>query len=92
MKIVEVREKTISIASEIKNAFIDFSTMTVSILVLYTNVIREDRPVVGYGFNSNRRYSQGCLYGGMRADLDIPQMDPVLSYGLVEYLPIIEVC
>jgi hypothetical protein len=61
MKIVEVREKTISIASEIKNAFIDFSAMTVSILALYTDVIREGLPVVGYGFNSNGRYSQECL-------------------------------
>jgi L-alanine-DL-glutamate epimerase-like enolase superfamily enzyme len=61
MKIVEVREKTVSIASEIKNAFIDFSTMTVSVLALYTDVIREGRPVVGYGFNSNGRYSQGCF-------------------------------
>jgi hypothetical protein len=61
MKIIEVREKTVSIASEIKNAFIDFSAMTVSILALYTDVIREGHPVVGYGFNSNGRYSQGCL-------------------------------
>ncbi len=61
MKIVDIREKTISIASEIKNAFIDFSSMTVSILALYTDVIREGRPVAGYGFNSNGRYSQGCL-------------------------------
>jgi di/tricarboxylate transporter len=30
-------------------------------------------------------------YGGMRADSDILQMDPVLSYGLVEYLRILEV-
>lgn len=61
MKIVEAREKTVSIASEIKNAFIDFSAMTVSIPALYTDVIREGRPVVGYGFISNGRYSQGCL-------------------------------
>lgn len=31
-------------------------------------------------------------YGGMRPDRDILQIDPVLSYGLVEYLRILEVC
>lgn len=29
-------------------------------------------------------------YGGMRADRDVLQMDPVLSYGLVEYLRMLE--
>jgi L-alanine-DL-glutamate epimerase-like enolase superfamily enzyme len=61
MKIVEIREDTVSIASEIKNAYIDFSKMTVSILALITDVEREGHPVVGYGFNSNGRYAQGCL-------------------------------
>ena len=61
MKIVKIKEKTVSIASEIKNAYIDFSTMTVSILALYTDVFKDGGRVVGYGFNSNGRYSQGCL-------------------------------
>ncbi|MBK1695639.1 mandelate racemase/muconate lactonizing enzyme family protein [Rhodovibrio salinarum] len=29
-------------------------------------------------------------YGGMRADRDVLQMDPVLSYGLVEYMRMLE--
>jgi hypothetical protein len=61
MKIVMIKEKTVSIASEIKNAYIDFSTMTVSILALYTDVFKDGSRIVGYGFNSNGRYSQGCL-------------------------------
>lgn len=61
MRITEIREQTVSIASEIKNAYIDFSKMTVSALVLVTDVIREGKPVCGYGFNSNGRYAQGCL-------------------------------
>lgn len=61
MKIVEIKEKTVSIAFQIKNAYIDFSTMTVSILALYTDVVRDGHRVVGYGFNSNGRYAQGCL-------------------------------
>ena len=61
MRIVKIEEKTVSIASEIRNAYIDFSKMTVSVLVLTTDVIRDGKPVVGYGFNSNGRYAQGAL-------------------------------
>jgi D(-)-tartrate dehydratase len=61
MRITKIEEKTASIASEIRNAYIDFSKMTVSMLALHTDVIRDGRPVVGYGFNSNGRYAQGAL-------------------------------
>jgi L-alanine-DL-glutamate epimerase-like enolase superfamily enzyme len=61
MRIVEIREKTVSIASAITNAYIDFSKMTCSVVALITDVVREGKPVVGYGFNSNGRYGQGSL-------------------------------
>jgi L-alanine-DL-glutamate epimerase-like enolase superfamily enzyme len=61
MRIVEIREKTVSIASNITNAYIDFSKMTCSVVALITDVIRDGKPVVGYGFNSNGRYGQGAL-------------------------------
>lgn len=61
MRIVEIREKTVSIASAIANAYIDFSKMTCSVVALMTDFIRDGRPVVGYGFNSNGRYGQGAL-------------------------------
>ena len=61
MKIVDIKERTASIASPIRNAFIDFSRMTVSVAAVVTDVIRDGKPVVGYGFNSNGRYAQGCL-------------------------------
>lgn len=61
MKITAIKEETVSIASSIKNAYIDFSKMTASVLALETDVIRDGRPVVGYGFNSNGRYAQGAL-------------------------------
>lgn len=61
MKILQIKEDTVSIASEIKNAYIDFSKMTVSIGAIVTDVIREGKPVIGYGFHSNGRYGQGCL-------------------------------
>ncbi len=61
MRIVAVHEKTASIASPIANAFIDFSKMTCSVVALVTDVVRDGRRVVGYGFNSNGRYGQGAL-------------------------------
>jgi L-alanine-DL-glutamate epimerase-like enolase superfamily enzyme len=61
MRVVEVREKTVLIASPIANAYIDFSKMTCSIVTVVTDVVREGKPVVGYGFNSNGRYGQGAL-------------------------------
>lgn len=61
MRIVDIQERTASIASPIRNAYIDFSRMTVSVAAVVTDVIRDGKPVVGYGFNSNGRYAQGCL-------------------------------
>jgi L-alanine-DL-glutamate epimerase-like enolase superfamily enzyme len=61
MRIVDIREQTVSIASPIANAYIDFSKMTCSVVAIVTDVIRDGRPVVGYGFNSNGRYGQGAL-------------------------------
>lgn len=61
MRIVDIREKTVSIASPIANAYIDFSKMTCSTVAVVTDVVRDGKPVVGYGFNSNGRYGQGSL-------------------------------
>jgi hypothetical protein len=43
----------IPITSQIRNASIDLSTMDVSVVALVTDVVRDGRPVVGYGFTSN---------------------------------------
>lgn len=61
MKITEIRESTRSIQSNIRNAYIDFSKMNLSLVAVVTDVIRNGRPVIGYGFNSNGRYGQGHL-------------------------------
>ena len=61
MRIVDVREVTKPIGSPIRNAYIDFTKMTTSLVAVVTDVVREGRPVVGYGFNSNGRYGQGGL-------------------------------
>lgn len=61
MRIVEIREQAVPIKSEIRNAYIDFSQMTASVVALVTDVVRDGRPVVGFGFNSNGRYGAGGL-------------------------------
>src|SRR5258705_6242768 len=61
VRIVDVREVTKPIASPIRNAYIDFSKMTTSLVAVVTNLMRDGKPVVGYGFNSNGRYGQGGL-------------------------------
>ncbi|WP_370154718.1 mandelate racemase/muconate lactonizing enzyme family protein [Ferrovibrio sp.] len=61
MRILEVREKTVPIASPIANAYIDFSKMTCSVVAVITDQVRDGKPVVGFGFNSNGRYGQGGL-------------------------------
>jgi L-alanine-DL-glutamate epimerase-like enolase superfamily enzyme len=61
MRIVEIRESTRPISSSIRNAYIDFSKMTLSLVAVVTDVVRGGKPVIGYGFNSNGRYGQGAL-------------------------------
>ncbi len=61
MRIIDIRERTVPIRSQIRNAFIDFSQMTCSTVAVVTDVMRNGRPVVGFGFNSNGRYAQGAM-------------------------------
>jgi L-alanine-DL-glutamate epimerase-like enolase superfamily enzyme len=61
MKITDIREKTVSIASPIRNAVIDFSSMTISVVAVVTDQTRNGKPLVGYGFTSNGRYGQSGI-------------------------------
>ena len=61
MRIIDVREITQPIASPIRNAYIDFTKMTTSLVAVVTDQVRDGCRVVGYGFNSNGRYGQGGL-------------------------------
>ncbi|MGA2442472.1 MAG: mandelate racemase/muconate lactonizing enzyme family protein [Tepidisphaeraceae bacterium] len=61
MRVIDIREVTKPIQSQIRNAYIDFSKMNLSLVAVVTDVMREGRPVVGYGFNSNGRYGQGAI-------------------------------
>ena len=59
--IIDIRCAVVPIASAISNAYIDFSKMTASVVALISDVSRDGRPVVGYGFNSNGRYAPDGL-------------------------------
>ena len=75
MKITAIHSTVVPIASEIRNAYIDFSKMTASVVAVVTDVVRDGKCVVGYGFNSNGRYAQA----GLLAERFIPrimQADP----------------
>src|ERR1700757_4723907 len=61
VRIIDVREITKPISSPIRNAYIDFTKMTTSLVAVVTDVVRDGKRVVGYGFNSNGRYGQGGL-------------------------------
>jgi D(-)-tartrate dehydratase len=58
MRITEVRDIVVPIKSAISNAFISFAEMTISAVAVHTDVVRNGRRVVGFGFHSNGRYAQ----------------------------------
>jgi L-alanine-DL-glutamate epimerase-like enolase superfamily enzyme len=70
MKIVSIKHQSVPIRSSIRNAVISFSEMTVSVVVIETDVSRGGRPLRGYGFTSNGRYSAG----GILEDRMIPRL------------------
>jgi D(-)-tartrate dehydratase len=75
VRILELREVTKPISSPIRNAYIDFTKMTTSLVAVVTDAVRGGRRVVGYGFNSNGRYGQGGLIRERFADR-ILEADP----------------
>jgi D(-)-tartrate dehydratase len=79
VRIVDIRETVVPIKSQIRNAFIDFSQMTVSVLALITDVVRGGKPVVGFGFNSNGRYAPS----GLLRDRFIPRLKAADSQTLL---------
>ena len=61
MRILDIRESTEKIQSMMRNAVIDFSKMTTSVVALITDQTRNGKPVIGYGCGSNGRYAQGSI-------------------------------
>ena len=60
MRIVDIRECTIPLKSDMRNSSFDFSEMTTSVVAVITDVVRDGKPVVGFAFNSTGRYACGA--------------------------------
>jgi L-alanine-DL-glutamate epimerase-like enolase superfamily enzyme len=79
-RIVRIHEGTISLKSEIRNAWISFADMDASLVALVSDVVRDGKPVVGYGFNSNGRYApQGVLQSRLLPRLQRAEPDALLD-------------
>ena len=70
MRITKILEASAPMPSSRSNAIINFSEMTISVVAVFTDVVRDGSPVVGFGFNSSGRYAQG----GVLRDRLIPRI------------------
>lgn len=70
MRVVDIREMSVPIKSNISNAYINFNQMTVSVVAVLTDVLLDGQRVVGFGFNSNGRYAPS----GLLRDRFIPRI------------------
>lgn len=86
MRITGITDTVVPISSSIRNAYIDFSTMTASVVAIHTDVVRDGRKVVGFGFNSNGRYApQGLLRERFIPRLKAAKPDSIQdSRGLID--------
>src|SRR5438477_8737900 len=70
MKITSINETVVPIRSELRNAYISFAEMTVSAVAIHTDIVRNGKAIIGYGFHSNGRYAQS----GILRDRLIPRL------------------
>lgn len=80
MRILEIRDAAVPISSEISNAYISFASMKVSIVAVVSDIQRDGKPLIGFGFNSNGRYApQGIL-----RDRIVPRLLQALPEDLLD--------
>lgn len=70
MRIIEIREADLPIFSPGANAVVDFSGLKTSAVAIVSDVIRNGKPLVGYGFASIGRWA----VGGVLRDRLIPRL------------------
>jgi L-alanine-DL-glutamate epimerase-like enolase superfamily enzyme len=70
LKIREIRELRVPLESQVSNAIVNFDGHDVSLVAVITDVMRQGKPVVGYGFNSIGRFAQG----GILRDRVVPRV------------------
>lgn len=87
MRITDIRITEVPLDADISNAVINFSKMTVSMVAVYSDVMVDGEPVVGYGFHSNGRYAQtGLLAKRLLPRLEAAEQQDVLDAetGLID--------
>ena len=60
MKIIDIREVSVPLKSNLRNSAFDFSEMTTSVVAVISDIQRDGKPLVGYAFNSTGRYACGA--------------------------------
>lgn len=70
MKIKEIREINIPLEGKVSNSVVNFSDHDVSLVAVITDVVRNGKPLIGFGFNSIGRYAQS----GIIRDRVIPRI------------------
>jgi L-alanine-DL-glutamate epimerase-like enolase superfamily enzyme len=60
MRIIDIRETTVPLRSQLANSSFDFSEMTTSVVAVITDVVRDGAPVTGFAFNSTGRCAGGA--------------------------------
>ncbi len=79
VRIVHIHATTASMQSNIRNAYVNFNEMTTSVVAVVTDVVRQGKPVVGYGFNSNGRYAAT----GLLTERFLPRLERAAPASLV---------
>src|SRR5688500_17362270 len=78
MRIVDIRERSVDISRYADPAF-PSGGLTTSIVAVTTDVVRNGRPVVGYGFASIGRFAQGGLIRERFAPRLLAAAEPALA-------------
>lgn len=80
MRIVDIRDITVPLEGNIANAVVSFAEHDVSLVAVVSDVVRNGRPVVGYGFDSIGRFAQG---GILRARI-IPRLQAAAPEAMLD--------
>ena len=70
MRITAIREISVPLEGNVSNAVVSFAGHDVSLVAVECDVVRNGKPVVGFGFNSIGRFAQG----GILRDRIIPRL------------------
>ncbi|MES2911901.1 MAG: enolase C-terminal domain-like protein [Pseudomonadota bacterium] len=61
MRITDIRELSVQLQGNVANALVNFSEHTISLVAVFTDAVRNGKPVVGLAFDSIGRYAQGGI-------------------------------